>query len=157
MAGWLKGIGLSPEDIKWIPSKGAAPALQDLMAGGIEMSTCSLPEAATLIEAGKVRPLAIMADERDPKFPDTPTLKEMGIDWTAAAVRGIVGPKGTPPEIVDVLEKAIAKVYKDPEFVKFMNNRGYGMIWKDSATFAKFLEKMDADNGVVMKAAGIIK
>jgi len=157
MAGWLKGIGLSPEDIKWIPSKGAAPALQDLMAGGIEMSTCSLPEAATLIEAGKVRPLAIMADERDPKFPDTPTLKEMGIDWTAAAVRGIVGPKGTPPEIADILEKAIAKVYKDPEFIKFMNNRGYGMIWKDSATFGKFLEKMDADNGVVMKAAGIIK
>jgi tripartite-type tricarboxylate transporter receptor subunit TctC len=56
MAGWMNAIGLSPEAIKWIPSKGAAPALQDLMAGGIEMSTCSLPEAATLIDAGKVRP-----------------------------------------------------------------------------------------------------
>ena len=157
MAGWMKGIGMSPDDIKWIPSKGAAPALQDLMAGGIDMSTCSLPEAATLIEAGRVRPLAIMADERDPKFPDTPTLKELGIDWIAAAVRGIVGPKGTPPEIVDVLEKAIAKVHKSDEFIKFMNNRGYGMIWKDSGAFGKFLEKMDADNGVVMKAAGIAK
>lgn len=157
MAGWMKAIGLSPDAIKWIPSKGAAPALQDLMAGGIDMSTCSLPEAATLIEAGKVRPLAIMAEKRDPKFPDTPTLKEMGIDWSAAAWRGIAAPKGTPPEIVAVLEKAIAKVHKSDEFIKFMKNRGYGMIWKNSAEFAKFLEKADKDNGEVMKAAGVRK
>ncbi len=157
MAGWLKAIGMNPTDIKWIPSKGAAPALQDLMAGGIDMSTCSLPEAATLIEAGKVRPLAIMADERDPKYPDTPTLKEMGIDWTTAAWRGIAAPKGTPKEIADILEKAIAKVHKSPDFIKFMNNRGYGIQWMDSTAFAAFLEKADKNNGEVMKAAGIVK
>jgi len=157
MAGWMKAIGLSPDAIKWIPSKGAAPALQDLMAGGIDMSTCSLPEAATLIEAGRVIPLAIMADTRDPKYPDTPTLKEVGVDWTTAAWRGIAAPKGTPPEIVAILEKAIAKVHKSADFIKFMKNRGYGMVWKDSVAFAKFLEKADKDNGEVMKAAGIIK
>ncbi len=157
MAGWLKAVGLNPTDIKWIPSKGPAPALQDLMAGGIDMSTCSLPEAATLIEAGRVRPLAVMADERDPKYPDTPTLKELGIDWTTAAWRGIAAPKGTPKEIIDILEKAIAKVHKSPEFIKFMNNRGYGMVWKNSKDFAAMLEKADKDNGEVMKAAGIIK
>ena len=121
------------------------------------MSTCSLPEAATLIDAGKVRPLAIMADERDPKFPDTPTLKELGIDWSCAAWRGIAAPKGTSPEIAAILEKAIAKVHKSPDFIKFMKNRGYGMVWKDSKTFMAFLEKADKDNGEVMKAAGIIK
>lgn len=157
MAGWLKAVGLKPTDIKWIPSKGAAPALQDLMAGGIEMSTCSLPEAATLIEAGKVRPLAVMADERDPKFPDTPTLKEMGIDWSCAAWRGIAAPKGTPKEITDVLEKAIAKVHKSDDFIKFMKNRGYGIKWMDSAAFSSFLTDADMNNGDVMRAAGIIK
>ena len=157
MAGWLKAIGLSPDAIKWIPSKGAAPALQDLMAGGIEMSTCSLPEAATLIEAGKVRPLAIMADERDPKFPDTPTLKEMGINWTCAAWRGVAAPKGTPPEIISVLGKAIARVHKSDDFIKFMKNRGYGIQWMDAAQFAKFLAEADKNNGEVMKAAGIVK
>jgi len=157
MAGWMNAIGLSPEAIKWIPSKGAAPALQDLMAGGIEMSTCSLPEAATLIDAGKVRPLAIMADERDPKFPEVPTLKEMGIDWTCGAWRGIAAPKGTPPEIADVLEKAIAKVVKSDEFIKFMKNRGFGIYWLNSADFAKVIAKADEDNGKIMKAAGIVK
>jgi tripartite-type tricarboxylate transporter receptor subunit TctC len=157
MAGWMNAIGLSAEAIKWIPSKGAAPALQDLMAGGIEMSTCSLPEAATLIDAGKVRPLAIMADQRDPKFPEVPTLKEMGIDWTCGAWRGIAAPLGTPPEIVAVLEKAIAKVVKSEEFIKFMKNRGFGIYWLDSADFAKVMAQSDADNGKIMKAAGIVK
>lgn len=156
-AGWVKALGLPADAIKWIPSKGAAPALQDLMAGGIDMSTCSLPEAATLIEAGKVKPLAIMADERDPKFPNVPTLKEKGIDWTAAAWRGIAAPKGTPPEIVAMLEKAIKKVWDSPDFKKFMNGRGYGMIWKSTADFKTFIAKADKDNGEVMKAAGIIK
>ncbi len=157
MAGWLKAIGLSPDDIKWIPSKGAAPALQDLLAGGIDMSTCSLPEAATLIEAGKVRPLAIMAEKRDPKFPNVPTLKELGINWTCAAWRGVAGPKGTPANIVSVLEKAVAKVHKSKEFIDFMKNRGYGIEWMDSKTFANFLAEADKSNGVIMKAAGIVK
>jgi tripartite-type tricarboxylate transporter receptor subunit TctC len=157
MAGWLKAIGLPPTAIKWIPSKGAAPALQDLMAGGIDMSTCSLPEAATLIDAGKVTPLAIMASEKDPKFPDVPTLKELGIDWSCGAWRGIAAPTGTPSEIVAVLEKAIETVVKSEDFIKFMKNRGYGIYYLNSADFAKALTQADKDNGEIMKAAGIAK
>jgi len=157
MAGWMKAVGMAPDAIKWIPSKGAAPALQDLMAGGIDMSTCSLPEAATLIDAGRVRPLAIMANQRDPKFPDVKTLQEMGIDWTCGAWRGIAAPKGTSPEIVAVLEKAIEKVVKSDDFIKFMKNRGYGIFWMNSGDFAQYLTRADKDNGEIMKAAGIVK
>ena len=157
MAGWLRAEGMSPKAVKWIPSKGAAPALQDLMAGGIDMSTCSLPEAATLIEAGKVRPLAIMAEERDPKFPDVPTLREVGADWTCGAWRGVVAPKGTSPDIVAVLEKTLAKIVKSADFIKFMQNRGYGISWLDSEAFAKKIAESDRDNGQIMKAAGIVR
>ncbi len=157
MAGWLKAEGLDPRAIKWIPSKGAAPALQDLMAGGIDLSTCSLPEAATLIEAGKVRPLAIMAEERDPKFPDVPTLKEVGVDWICGAWRGVVAPKGTSPEIVAILEKSLAKIVKSADFIRFMENRGYGISWSDSKGFAKKMAESDAVNGQLMKDAGIVR
>jgi len=157
MAGWLKAEGLDPKAIKWIPSKGAAPALQDLMAGGIDLSTCSLPEAATLIEAGKVRPLAIMAEERDPKFPDVPTLEEVGVDWICGAWRGVVAPKGTSPDIVALLEKTLAKVVKSADFIKFMENRGYGIAWLDSEAFAKKMAESDRANGQIMKAAGIVR
>jgi len=157
MAGWLKAIGMAPTAIKWIPSKGAAPALQDLMAGGIDLSTCSLPEAATLIDAGRIRPLAIMAEKRDPLFPDVPTLKDMDVNWSCGAWRGVVAPKGASPQIVAVLEKAIKKIVHGQQFKKFMKNRGYGIYWMDSKTFAKAMAEADEANGQIMKAAGIVK
>jgi len=157
MAGWLRAIGMPPTAVKWIPSKGAAPALQDLMAGGIDMSTCSLPEAATLIEAGRIRPLALMADKRDPLFPDVSTLKDIGVDWSCGAWRGVVVPNGTPPQIVDILEKAIKKIVDSEDFKKFMKNRGYGIRWMDSKSFAKAMAEADETNGQIMKTAGIIK
>jgi len=157
MAGWLKAIGMAPTAIKWIPSKGAAPALQDLMAGGIDMSTCSLPEAATLIDVGRIRPLAIMAEKRDPLFPHVPTLKDKGVNWSCGAWRGVVGPKGTSPQIVAVLERAIKKIVDSQEFKKFMKNRGYGIYWMDSESLARTLAEADEANGQIMKTAGIVK
>src|SRR5918992_2316959 len=88
LIGWLQAMGLKPDHVAWVPSNGAAPAMQDLAAGGIDVVTCSVPEARAIIEAGKARSLAIMAAERNPAFKDVPTLKEaMGIDYTVDACR----------------------------------------------------------------------
>lgn len=156
-AGWLKAAGLGVKDVKWVPSRGAAPALQELVAGGIDLVTCSIPEASPLAEAGKVRHLAIMADQRDPVFPDVPTLKELGVDWSVGAWRGIAVPKGTPDSVVKVLEPALAKIVVSAEFKDFMKKNGFGILYKGSADFATFLSDMDASNGKIMKEAGIIK
>lgn len=98
-----------------------------------------------------------MASQKDPNFPEVPTLKELGIDWTCGAWRGIAAPKGTPKEIIAVLEKAIAKVVKSDDFVKFMKNRGFGIYYLNTADFANALAQADKDNGAIMKAAGITK
>lgn len=156
-AGWLKAAGLGPKDVRWVPSRGAAPALQEMVAGGIDVVTCSIPEAAPLAEAGKVRHLAIMADQRDPVFPDVPTLKEQGIDWSVGAWRGIALPKGTSAEIVKALEDALGKVVVNDKFKDFMKKNGFGILYKGSADFAKFLAEMDESNGKIMKEAGIIE
>src|SRR5204862_1117988 len=58
LAGMLKDQGIDPAAVPWVPSQGAAPGLQDMVAGGVEFVTCSIPEARALIDAGKVRPLA---------------------------------------------------------------------------------------------------
>jgi tripartite-type tricarboxylate transporter receptor subunit TctC len=81
----------------------------------------------------------------------------MGINWSCGAWRGIAAPAGTPAEIVAVLEKAIEKVVKSDDFVKFMKNRGFGIYWLPSAEFAKALAQADKDNGEIMKEAGIAK
>ncbi|HLE44895.1 MAG TPA: tripartite tricarboxylate transporter substrate binding protein [Methylomirabilota bacterium] len=155
--GMLKTAGLPIDAMPWVPSTGAATGLQELAAGGVQVVTASLVEGRPLIDAGKVRPLAHMADKRDPAFPDVPTLKELGIDWTMGAWRGIALPKGASPEIVAVLEKALDKIVRSKEFTDFMNAAPFGILWKPSAEFARFLEEQDRTMGVLMKEAGLTK
>jgi len=141
-----------------VPSNGAAPAMQDLAAGGLDLCTCSIPEARAIIEAGKARALAVMAPARNPSFPDVPTLKEaMGIDYATGAWRGIAAPKGLPAEIATKLTASLQKVYDSKEFKDFMSNRGFGTVWGDAAKFAEFMDKGDAQMGDAMKAAGLSK
>ena len=156
-AGMLKTAGIPGDAMPWVPSTGAATGLQELAAGGVQVVTASLVEGRSLIEAKKVRALANMADVRDPVFPDVPTLKEQGLNWTMGAWRGFALPKGTPAEIQGVYEKAMDKIVKSKEFVDFMKGGPFGILYKPSAEFAKFLAEQDETFGVLMKEAGITK
>ncbi len=158
LVGWLTAMGLKPDHVAWVPSNGAAPAMQDLAAGGLDLVTCSVPEARAIIEAGKARSLAVMATERNPAFKDVPTLKEaMGIDYNTGAWRGMSGPKGLPKEIAQTLTAAFKKVNESTEFREFMANRGFGVKWADAEGFAKFMDEGNKAMGVAMKAAGLAK
>src|SRR5919109_4904775 len=158
LVGWLSAMGLKPNQVAWVPSNGAAPAMQDLAAGGLDVVTCSLPEARAIIEAGKARSLAVMAGERNPAFKDVPTLKEaMGIDYTTGAWRGFAGPKGLPADIAGAMTAALKKVNESAEFREFMANRGFGVRWADGAGFAKFMDEGDRAMGAAMKSAGLAK
>lgn len=158
LVGWMQAMGLPANQVAWVPSNGAAPAMQDLAAGGLDLTTCSVPEARAIIEAGKAKSLAIMAPARNPVFKDVPTLKEaMGIDYATGAWRGIGAPKNLPPEIATKLTSALKKVYDSAEFKDFMSNRGFGTVWGDAAHFASFMDKGDAQMGEAMKAAGLSK
>jgi tripartite-type tricarboxylate transporter receptor subunit TctC len=156
-AGMLKTAGIPGEAMPWVPSTGAATGLQELVAGGVQVVTASLVEGRSLIDAKKVRALANMADVRDPVFPDVPTLKEQGLNWTMGAWRGFALPKGTPAEIQGYYEKAMDKVVKSKEFVDFMKGGPFGILYKPAKEFAAFLEEQDATFGVLMKEAGIAK
>lgn len=158
LIGWLTKMGLKADHVAWVPSNGAAPAMQDLAAGGLDVVTCSVPEARAIIEAGKARALAIMAPERNPAFKDVPTLKEgLGIDYTVGAWRGIAGPKGMPKPVADKLTAELKKAYESKEFIDFMANRGFATRWADAAGFATFMAAGDAAMGEAMGAAGLKK
>src|SRR6476659_1279247 len=158
LVGWLQAMGLKADHVAWVPSNGAAPAMQDLAADGLDLVTCSVPEARAIIEAGKARSLAIMAAERNPAFKDVPTLKEaMGIDYSTGAWRGFAAPKGLPAEIANAMTAALKKVNEAAEFREFMANRGFGVKWADGAGFAKFMDEGNKAMGVAMKAAGLAK
>ncbi|MEJ6023655.1 tripartite tricarboxylate transporter substrate binding protein [Ramlibacter sp. PS4R-6] len=158
LGSWLQSLGLKPNHVAWVPSNGAAPAMQDLAAGGLDIVSCSLPESRALVEAGKAKSLAIMASERNPAFPTVPTLKEgMGADFAAVgAWRGIAGPKGLPADVSAKLVASLKKVNDSKEFRDFMANRGFGVKWADAGGFASFMANSDAAMGVAMKAAGLV-
>src|SRR5450830_2135488 len=83
IAGMLKDLKLETSAVPWVPSNGAAPAMLELAAGGVDIVTAALPEARSLIDAGKARPLAVMANSPAALYPNVPTLKSVtGSDWT---------------------------------------------------------------------------
>jgi tripartite-type tricarboxylate transporter receptor subunit TctC len=158
LAGMLRAAGMEPGRVQWVPSQGAAPGLQDLVAGGVDIVTCSVPEALSLIQAGKVRSLATMAAERNRAFADVPTLKEAaGIDWTFSVWRGVAGPKALPQAVADRLVPVLKKVHDSQEFRDFMAKQGFGVAWRGPQEFAEFLAMNDQTLGGLMRDLGLAK
>ncbi|MEO7954149.1 MAG: tripartite tricarboxylate transporter substrate binding protein [Polaromonas sp.] len=158
IAGLLRDQKIEPSAVPWVPSNGAAPGLQDMIAGGVEIVPVSLPEARALIDAGKVKSLAVMSEKPAALYPNVPTLKSAtGSSWSAAAWRGIVAPKGIPADVRDKLSAALKKVVASKDYNDFMTSRGFGVIYAGPEEFGKFMAKSDADLGATMKAVGIAK
>jgi tripartite-type tricarboxylate transporter receptor subunit TctC len=158
IAGLLKDQGVDPNALPWVPSNGAAPGLQDMVAGGVEVVPCSIPEARAMIDAGKVRALSIMDANPPALYPNVPTLqKELGTNWAMAAWRVIAAPKGIPADVQKTLGSVLKKVYDSKEYKDFMASRGFGVVWADAEGTAKFMAKSDTDMGATLKAVGLAK
>lgn len=156
-AGMLLEAGMEPDAIRWVPSQGAAPALQELAAGGVDISFASLAENTTMIEAGEVRPLAVMAEEPDAKYGDVPTLAEEGIDFSMGAWRGITGPAGLDEDVTAELNCNLEEIVHSTPYEEFMAKAGFGIAWKDTAEFTEFVVAEDEAKGQIMKEAGLAK
>jgi len=158
IAGLLKDQGIDPGALPWVPSNGAAPGMQDMIAGGVDVVPCSIPEARPMIDAGKARALAIMDANPPALYPGVPTLqKELGTKWAIAAWRVIAAPKGIPADAQKTLVTSLKKVYDSKEYKDFMASRGFGVVWADPAETAKFMAASDANLGAALKAVGLAK
>lgn len=158
LAGMLKDLKLEASAVPWVPSNGAAPAMLELAAGGVDIVTAALPEARSLIDAGKARPLAVMADTPAALYPNVPTLKSAtGSGWTIGVWRGIAGPKGLPADVQTKMETVLKKINGSKEYQDFMAGRGFGVAYADGAGFGKFMEKGDADMGQILGALGMAR
>lgn len=155
--GLLHSQGIPVNSVTWVPTAGAAPSIVELLGGHVDVITCSLAEAASQVESGDLRVLAVMSDERLPAFPNVPTLKEQGINWSAGTWRGFGVPKGTPKEVIDVLEKAVFKVCATDEFKQFMANAGFGIRLRTSEDFGSFMKEQDKTWREVLKIGGYVK
>ena len=154
--GMLADLKIDPASVTWVPSVSNAAGLQELAAGGVDIVCGSHPEGRALIEAGRVRSLAIMDEAPSHLFPKVPTLKvAAGSVWLSGVWRGIAAPKNLPKAIEERLIAAIKKAYDSKEYQEFMSARGFGMRYLPPQEFAALMAKTDAENGVLMKKFGM--
>ncbi|PZU94954.1 MAG: tripartite tricarboxylate transporter substrate binding protein [Chelatococcus sp.] len=155
--GLLKAAGLAPDAVKWVPSNGGAPALNDLVAGGLQVFTGSPIEARAMLEAGRVRTILLMTEERHPNFPDVPSAKEAGLDWTYQNWFALAGPKGIPADRRKILFDAAARTMERPEVRKAMADRGITPVWDKPGEFDAYVKTFTERGNAVLKDLGLAK
>jgi tripartite-type tricarboxylate transporter receptor subunit TctC len=139
-----------------VPFRGANPAVLDLLGGHIDAVAVTPVEVATYVQAGKIRPLAVMADKRIAAgWEQVPTLKERGIDLLVGGWRGLAAPKGTPPEALAVLREAMARTLREPALRETMAKQNMGEGYLDEANFKSLIARDNATFRELIQRLGI--
>jgi tripartite-type tricarboxylate transporter receptor subunit TctC len=101
-----------------VPYRGSAIAYPDIMSNKVQLIFDNLPGALAQVRSGNLRALGVTSPKRWPGFPDVPAIAETVPGFESVGFYGISAPKGTPPEIVDILNKAVNEALKDPKIVE---------------------------------------
>lgn len=149
----LLGEGVDVSQINLIPAQGSAAALQELASGGIDIVLCSVPETTSMAEAGIVKTLAVMSNERVAIDDTIPTVEEaIGTPYVGGTWRGIAGPAGLDADIIAKVEGAVAAAVQSPTFIEGMENRGFGISYLDHEQFTSFLDEHYEETERVLNA-----
>ncbi|MBB2971575.1 tripartite tricarboxylate transporter substrate binding protein [Mesorhizobium sp. RMAD-H1] len=155
VAGMMLDYGIDVSKINWIPGQGAASGLTELASGGVDFQTASLPEASSLMQAGRVRALAVLSPEPVPGFEDVPLAgATVGHPVDGGTWRAIGGPAGIPADAVKAWEDAIRTAVQSEDFRSAMRKANFGVKWLDSAQLKALMEQHEADTARVMNALG---
>ena len=151
---WKAGI-----DITHIPYKGSGPAIQDVIAGQVDMMFDTSVVAGPHIESGKLRAIAVSSAKRLPSLPNVPTVAESGVpalaDYEVTSWQAIFAPAGTPKAIVDRLHVEIGKILKEPEIQERIAKLGMQGADMTIEQIVAFQKAEVAKWAAVIKAANI--
>ena len=127
--------------VNWVPYEGSAGSVTALAGKHLDFTICLATSAVPLTKAGRLRPLLVFSDKRDPYLPDVPIPKELGIHVTPIpGIRGVEAPPKTPPEVVRVLEDAFSKALKEQAYVDIAKNRQIIIYPMNSKEYGRHIE-----------------
>jgi tripartite-type tricarboxylate transporter receptor subunit TctC len=137
-----------------VPYRGGAPALTDLIAGQVQVMFDNIPTCAEHVKSGKLRGLAVTSTTRSEVLPDLPTVADFLPGYEASAWYGLGAPKGTPPDIVEKLNKAVNEILADPKVKAKFSEYGAILLPGSAADFGKLLADETEKWGKVVKFSG---
>jgi tripartite-type tricarboxylate transporter receptor subunit TctC len=141
-------------EMQHVPYRGAGPALNDLLAGQVQIMFDTVSGSIGHITAGKLRPLAVTTAVRSEALPDTPTVGDFVPGYEASTFHGIGAPRRTPVEIIDKLNNEINAVLAEPKFMARLADLGAGAIPGSPADFGKLIAEETEKWGKVVKFSG---
>lgn len=139
-----------------VPFRGAAPLVQELVAGRIDVSNSTLPSVLGQIQGDQIRPIGIASPQRNPQLPEVPTLREQGItNADAESWAAFFAPAGTPKPILDKLSATILGILNKPEVKERITKLGFTLNVRDPEAFKPYLAQEIQTWADIIKAAGI--
>ena len=125
-----------------VPYKGAGPALQDVVAGRVDLLFDQVSSSSAFIEQGRVTPLAVSSTERWKSLPQTPTFMESGLaKFAITNFTGLIAPPGTPDEVVGILQRAAATALQDDAVKKSFASMGVQAVGEGPAAFGQLIRE----------------
>ena len=132
-------FGLTP--FAYMHTDGSADQVVQLAGGHAQVGLTTYGGAATLIQEGKILPLAVCDAARHPALPDVPTMAELGYDFTYGAYRGFAVPAGTPEDVVNKLSDALKQAMESENVIKAFNDSGFPIAYQNAADYQKMLNE----------------
>ncbi len=125
----------------YVHTKGASEGVPMIAGGHVQAGCWSWAEVKPLVEQNKIRPIAVMAEARNPNLPNVPTFKELGYEIYYGAWRGIAAPKGIPPAVKKTLIDAFSQAVKSPAVTEKFAKSGFPVVYNDADGFRKYVEQ----------------
>jgi tripartite-type tricarboxylate transporter receptor subunit TctC len=139
-----------------VPYKGAAPAITDLIGGQIDVMFTTVASAASLVESGQLRAIAVTSAERSPAFPRLPTVAEAGVPgYSAESWYGLFAPAGTSAAIIERLNQSAAAAVQSDGFRKLGANEGLVLIARPPEELDRYVRSEEQRWRRVIEDAGI--
>ncbi|MGI5835171.1 MAG: Bug family tripartite tricarboxylate transporter substrate binding protein, partial [Chloroflexota bacterium] len=128
-----------------------------LLGGNVDAISCNPSEVIGQVQAGTVNVIGTASEKRSPFLPDTPTMKESGLDFTFNSFRGVVAPAGISDEVVKYWDDAFAKLKDDPEWKEAVKTNTNVEFYMNSAEFKTYLEELEQFYRQVLDEMGVLK
>jgi tripartite-type tricarboxylate transporter receptor subunit TctC len=139
-----------------VPGKGGGEGISAVLGGHVHAMVES-PAWAALVASGEMRLLFLLNLERSKKWPNVPTIRELGYEYTFDSPYGLVGPKGLDPAIVKKVHDAFKKAYDDPKVIETYDKFDFVRRYMGTEQYAKFIPKLAADERAAMERLGLAR